>query len=245
VGLLDEAARRLGWRNRIRAGIRLTALQFLALDYLLANKRDGVLWCPLEMETRTIRRFAENDWVIENEGVDGRTLYTITRRGERVHQIFAAKGLRRDGMCPACGEKPRYRTPSGILAGYCVTCHREYARRHYRLVGFSSNMRPCPRCGKRDVAVAASGRIYEYCTPCRRARERERYRQDTAKKLARIQAGDPPRCRICGDPVHATSRTVYERCKAHQMEYMREYRQRKKLEHSVQKKGANYGDKYA
>jgi hypothetical protein len=229
VALIDEAARRVGWRQRRRQGLEMTALQFLALEYLGVNKRDGIPFCHLPINPRTIRLMVKNDWIFESPGVDGRTLYTITHRGERAHAVFARPDTRRfDGMCTECGEKPKAVSGSGYVYVRCRECLRRENLRNYHERGRQINPdRPCSRCGVRPRQWRATGFIV-YCKQCWAEKSREEKRRKEARWRALIQAGDPPQCRKCDQPVHYTARSVYDLCEYHYKTYLKEYRQRQK-----------------
>lgn len=130
MGKLDEAVKIIGWRSRRRAGVRMNAVCYIVLEYLLANKRDGIPFAPVDVHGNTLNTLIEQDWIVASPGIDGQTLYKITSRGEQAFRLFAAPPAKRtDGICPACGERPKARYPGGGKVGYCDECRREYDRR--------------------------------------------------------------------------------------------------------------------
>lgn len=141
------------WKQRRLTGYPpMTAHQRRVLEHLRDCKAQD--WPAVHLDgvrKHTINALVKRDWIFESPGLDG-VRYTITARGQQALDAYSAptRQYRHDGLCPDCGERPVYVTPSGNNLGYCLECRRDRQNRKYRETG--TGLTPgklCPRCCQR------------------------------------------------------------------------------------------------
>lgn len=120
-----------------------------ALSYLrdkqMSDEPFAELRYPLAHGT-VISSLLERDWILESEGPDG-VRYRITGRGLKALKLYETPRQRRDGICPACGVRPKRTYSTGRRCGWCLTCDRAYSRKKTKRLRQQSGL--CCRCHKR------------------------------------------------------------------------------------------------
>lgn len=131
---MDRAIQIVGWQNRFKDGVRITALQYLVLDHLQQAADLGEPDQPLchLVSGGTITSLLNRDWIVEVKGdLADHDHYTITLRGARILDRFSRRYRRRDHICPSCGVKLRHHNGKRYIA-YCQECERDYQRQWAR-----------------------------------------------------------------------------------------------------------------
>lgn len=180
------------------------------------------------MHGRTRRSLLERDWIV-NDGAKG-TLCRVTGRGRKALAAYEARcAYRYDGICPACGERPKHVAPSGRRHGYCLECKREHQLKQYRLKGHQLDPNGvCASCKQAPRCRWPSGEMSVYCADCLKARRRVERRAKHDRLLARIAAGEGIPCIRCKRaPRYIAGRTVFDYCHACYREQQNTARRRK------------------
>lgn len=229
----QKAAQIVGWPQRIVKGHPLiTAIMLLVLRHLKEAKEAGlspVSLAEFGLHKATLTALLDRDWIYEAR-VDGQARYGITARGERELRFYESPVAprRTDGLCPACGLRPRHVSATGRVNGYCYECGKVYEKRQRDLGRPRLNPnRLCSMCRERPVHICSTGRPKTYCAECLKKHRRQEKARRQARWRAMIAAGDPPRCYKCGAPVHFTEHTIYELCYDHYREYQNGYNRRR------------------
>jgi hypothetical protein len=217
--------------------MEMTALQFLTLAYLIEHKSDGIPFVELDLDPRTIRFLTGQDWIVASRwGIDGKTLYQITGRGEKAHGVFAKPGRRFDGICPECGERPKAIGKNGYKYPYCLPCEHQLKARRRQLFGDEGKIRLCPDCGLRVVKRSSTGTFRSWCAPCEKKRRKEERRRRNQRYLALIKRGDPPMCRRCKEqPRHLVGEWVSDYCYQCYRDYQNEYNRRRESRRNLER----------
>lgn len=219
------------WKQRTRAGMRMSRRMLLLLQDMRAAREAGWPWVAFNggVHPRTLRTLLDREWITRSHGLDG-ARYKITTGGLRALELFERPPRRFDGICPSCGVRPRAVSAGGKELPYCRECLNQSHRRQYALKGhqFAPDSL-CPKCGVRPRLTFASGKRHVYCRECRNAqRADERRRQDELDR-ARIERGEPPLCCRCHKRPRAyTDKTIYDYCEECRREYQREYHARRR-----------------
>jgi len=236
----QKAAQIVGWEMRhFKGHPMITALMLLVLRHLKAAKEAGASPASLaefNLHGATLAALIDRDWIYEAR-IDSQTRYGLTARGERELRFYDSprEPRRWAGICPTCGERPKHVSASGKMDGYCYECGKVYRKRQRELGRpLVKAGRLCSMCRQRPVHVCSTGRPKTYCKECLRAVRREERARKTERRRARIAAGDPPRCYLCGEPVYYTEHSIYDLCYTHFREYMNTYNHRRRAGESEQ-----------
>lgn len=222
------------WKQRRRHGMNMSRRMLLLLQQMRQAKQDDWPWVILEgVHKRTINSLLKFGWVAASVGLDG-TRYSITVAGLKALSIFEQPPRRFDGICPACGIRPKQTKPNGRIYGYCVECEREHKRKQYHLGRYRMNPDAlCCQCHERPRHRTANGKVSAYCTQCRHARRAQERQRMHELNLERIRRGEVLLCRRCKErPRRYTDKYVHDYCRECQREYMNEYNHRRR--HGVQ-----------
>jgi hypothetical protein len=226
----DEAADIVGWvQRKIKGWPVITAIMYCVLADLKTAKDAGYPGVYLRVHKATINALLARGWIYDKQMPDG-TIHTITVSGERALRIFSLPVERRrtDGLCPVCCKRPKHVFSTGKSYGYCFECEKESKRRARALGRPRINPnRLCSRCHEQAVMLMSSGKPRTYCKECDLIKRAE-HRQNRYKAWReRIDAGDPPLCYKCDQPVHYSETVVYDMCYEHYREYQNEYAKRR------------------
>lgn len=121
----EQATVLVGWPHRTISDMpTCTALQLLVLQDLKTAQDGGYAGVDLKVNSRCIKTLLNRCWIAAIQRPQG-TLYSLTARGERALRVYSLPVAkhRTDGLCPACGERPKDDT------GYCHPCYLAYHRR--------------------------------------------------------------------------------------------------------------------
>src|SRR5690242_4509009 len=117
------------WQRRLQGYAPMSAKSMAVLQHLLVAKAQEWPFVSLDhVHKRTLNALFEADLIAESIGADG-VRYKITARGERTLQAYSRPSRRTDGICPTCGERPKFFYSTGRRAGYCRECEAELTRR--------------------------------------------------------------------------------------------------------------------
>ncbi len=177
-----------------------------------------------DVHGRTLWSLLNRDWIFKSPGLDG-VRYKLTGRGLKALKVYEPTLRRDDGICPACGIRPRNVYPGGREYGYCAECEREHKREGL-----------CPRCKERPKHVARTGRVASYCLQCKAERAKDERKRKHQRLLERIAAGEHIKCLKCDQPRYHTQNTVYDYCYEHYWQYMNEYNDRRRPGSKASKK---------
>lgn len=230
MGLFNQAAEQLGWRQRNRANMRMSAIQLIILRTLHQANESGFPWQPLEdVHPKTLRYMIHQDWIVRSVSeLEAFPRYRITGRGQKAMRVFDKEPRRFDGICCRCNKRQRQRFSTGVLAPYCRECTRKINHRQWELKLYEKRG-ICPRCQKRPKHVTASGRVRPYCKPCRRAHSREAKERQNQRNLERIAAGEVLLCYTCKErPREVANGWVRDYCPECRRAYARDYQRRQK-----------------
>jgi hypothetical protein len=213
--------------------MEMTALQFVTLGCLIEHKADGIPFVELDLDQRTIRFLIGQDWIVMSRGIDCKTMYAITGRGEKAYGVFAKPARRFDGICPDCGERPKAITKSGKSIGYCRECKK--ARDNSKQGMYPDRLRLCPTCGLRVVRRTSTGTLRSWCGPCEKKWRKKERRRRNRRLLARIRKGNPPLCYKCKErPRYVMSKWVSDYCYECNREYHNEYYRRRRSRRNLE-----------
>lgn len=166
------------------------------------------------IDPKTIAALLVRDWIIEVEGPEGR-LYKITGRGRKALKA-TTKRTRRDGICPRCGERPRYTSKGGRRQPYCRSCMRVVGHEYRQTLNRAElGQRPCAKCHERPRHLYPNGTWAHRCEECLRESRRGIDKRNRERKVAAIRAGAPvPICITpgCNNPRHVTDHDVKRYC---------------------------------
>lgn len=183
----------------------------------------------------TIKHLIERDWIFESHGIDGSVKYKITGRGLDALKVYEPPRQRRDGICPRCGIRPRYVSPSsGRVNALCIECERQRGRQRRADGKLDGNpLRPCSRCGKRPRLQYPGGKYSTYCHHCARVTRRQNNRINQRHLLAAVQNGATvPLCQHCKkNPRRVSAHSVSKYCP----DCQRETQRRTKARHAVKR----------
>lgn len=228
--------------GRIRANLPLcTQVMHEVMGRLIdvADKHDMPFIYLDGVHGRTLNALIRRDWIVRSvsnprEQLD-RPRYKITGRGRHAHRIYGIPTSEYDqrhfdGLCPACRERPKIKTPGGADYGYCEPCLIKQRRRKRWSNKQKDPNGLCPMCGKRKRHITTSGNVRSYCLPCRRQRNkqaRKRYNDDLLRRIR--EEGYQKWCSRCHqNEVYITGTTVTDYCYDCYREYQNEYYWRKK-----------------
>lgn len=197
----------------------LTENQKRVLQMLLNAAESGNKWLSrerIDTSTQSLNALERSDWIAARHFHDGTVDYKITVRGQR--KLESSKPQNRlDGICPICGERPRHRTPSGNLRGYCRECGNarnvEYNQRR------QSEPRFCRRCHTNTARPYSP-----YCADCVRQSRIQNRRRAHQSRIQRYQKGEIFTCAIdgCNEPCVVHPKSVSNYCVRHEREKLRE-----------------------
>jgi hypothetical protein len=213
-----------------RGDLPLITSNMLEILKRLRDAKDaGYPFIPLVMHGRTRNAlFVVRDWIFESKGLDG-IRYGITGRGLRALKVYEKAVRRSDGICPACGIRPKHVSRSGRRDGYCEECLKESSRKKYAFKGSMKNPdRLCPKCGVKKRHVTASGAVCTYCDDCRREERKAEKARRKARWIAMFEAGNPPMCKCGRGPYYRVGDHIHDLCEQCWKEYMNAYNDKRR-----------------
>lgn len=226
------------WGNRKRRDLPLITppMMKVLLALRAAADADAPFMHLPDVHGRTLWSLLNRDWIFKSPGLDG-VRYKLTGRGLKALKVYEPTLRRDDGICPACGIRPRNVYPGGREYGYCAECEREHKRKQFKLKGKQLKREGlCPRCKERPKHVARTGRVASYCLQCKAERAKDERKRKHQRLLERIAAGEHIKCLKCDQPRYHTQNTVYDYCYEHYWQYMNEYNDRRRPGSKASKK---------
>lgn len=200
-----------------RGGIGIITRGMLTALWLLhLAEEDDAPWLYLEeFDPRVARSLCRRGWAAEApaNALD-RARYRISALGLKALKVYSRPARRRDGLCPTCGTRPKYRMPCGRVYGYCKECDREAKRKARKMKRPRVRAgRPCSRCRTRPVYESEAKR-YTFCYECLKEYRKEQRERRRARMMERLKKGEPVLCIRCKrETVYHTEKSVFDYCR--------------------------------
>lgn len=228
------------WQRRLKGYAPLSANMLRVLEDLKRAKDDEwpFIFLGEDVHKHTINALVRHNLIFGSEGLDG-TRYTITAQGEKHLQVYSSKTRYNDGLCPTCRQRPKLIYETGLTAGYCEQCEKEYRRRRRQQGCRHVNPdRLCSICRERPVKIYSTGRARTWCEECHKKKRAEYRARKHQRKLARIHNGEVILCARCGEkPVHYTDKYVNDLCEDCRKQYMDDYNLRRRYTAVLERHG--------
>lgn len=167
-----------------------------------------------ELDCRTLETLVERDWIVS--GDVSAPFYRITKRGLDVLAQCDVRVVRKDGICPRCGERPKHIRASGRQDAYCDECESARAKvkeKKRRRTPPTDNCRHCHEHPRHQYQP--SGTWSDYCAECDRMLRKLRKHTTAKEYRERIRQGvkPVPLCAACKErPVVLCENSVAHYC---------------------------------